>query len=211
MFMPARTVAARSAQTNSLQPAGPQAHALQPLATSVYFSDFEANNGGFTVDPASANSSWTWGVPTLVGPSAAHSGTKLWATNLSGNYNDNENSSIDSPVIDLSGYEDGIVIVDWWQWINTEAGFDNVYVDASYDAGSNWTNIYSFSGDATTWTEQSVTLPSTFATDSLQIRFRMVSDSSNNFEGFYVDDVGISAEVQVNPVLWLPFISSTHP
>ncbi len=50
---------------------------------SCFFSqNFEAGDGGFT---ASGLTSWEWGAPTS-GPGIAHSGDKVWATNLSDGY-----------------------------------------------------------------------------------------------------------------------------
>jgi subtilisin family serine protease len=48
----------------------------------VYFEDFENDDGGYTID--GGFTSWAWGTPTS-GPGSAHSGSSVWATNLSGN------------------------------------------------------------------------------------------------------------------------------
>jgi bacillopeptidase F len=182
-----------------------QANALQPSATTVFFSDFEADNGGFTA--GGTNSSWTWGVPTS-GPSAAYSGSKLWATNLAGNYNNSENSYIVSPTIDLSAYFGNNVVVAWWQWINTENAFDTVFVDVTNDGGTTWYQLYYFSGSATGWAQESFTLDPIFITAGFAIRFRMESDPDTVYEGFYVDDVAVNVEQVSTPILfWLPLIS----
>ena len=67
--------------------------------TYAYRETFDASDGGWT---GSGTVSWAWGKPTS-GPGAAHSGSRVWATNLAGNYGDNENGDLISPVIDLSG------------------------------------------------------------------------------------------------------------
>ncbi len=59
----------------------------------VYFEDFEGSDGGYTT---TGTTSFAWGVPTS-GPRSAHSGENVWATNLSGNYSDNEHGGIISP------------------------------------------------------------------------------------------------------------------
>ena len=74
--------------------------------TSV--TDFEANDGGFTVIATKApkvwTGSWAHGLPST-GPGAP---TNVWATGLDGNFEDNECSWIESPPIDLSGLLDDV-------------------------------------------------------------------------------------------------------
>ena len=50
--------------------------------TYAYRETFDASDGGWT---GSGTASWAWGTPTS-GPGAAHSGTRVWATNLAGDY-----------------------------------------------------------------------------------------------------------------------------
>jgi len=101
----------------------------------VYFEDFEAGDSGYTQD--GANSSWAYGSPSS-GPRSAHSGSYAWATNLAGNYNDNEYSYLVSPLLDLSPYPGQTVIVSWWQYLQTENGWDFAWVEASNDGGQSW-------------------------------------------------------------------------
>lgn len=82
-------------------------HAAAPIVDislgSVLSEDFEAGNGGFTASPAAAPAaSWQHGVPTS-GPGAAASGTKVWATNLAGQYFASECQGLVSPAINLAG------------------------------------------------------------------------------------------------------------
>jgi hypothetical protein len=162
----------------------------------VWFQDFEANNGGFTAGGTAFT--WAWGTPTS-GPGAAHSGAKLWATNLAGPYNNSEDSSIVSGNIDLSAYTGKAIVVEWWQWVEVESGNDYIYADASKDGGATWVNFYSFTGFDTTWIQKSYTLDASYAVSNFQVRFRLTSDSVVNYAGFYVDDVGIGAVDAVLP------------
>ncbi len=163
---------------------------LQPsLAT-----DFEANNGGFYA--AGSNSSWEWGVPTT-GPGAAHSGTKVWATNLDGNYNYYEDSYLYSPVIDLSGQADKDVVVSWWQWLQTQDGGDYASIQVSNDGGIYWYWWYGgVTGDVDlSWAQHSITLDPSYAVSNFQIRFHLSSDGDMNSPGWYVDDIAVGANV----------------
>src|SRR5690606_7335059 len=68
----------------------------QPNITSFpYLENFEANDGNWYTD--GFNSSWQYGTPNSLRLKKAASGAKVWTTNLTGNYNDNEESYLYSP------------------------------------------------------------------------------------------------------------------
>jgi Subtilase family/Carboxypeptidase regulatory-like domain/Repeat of unknown function (DUF6923)/PKD domain len=161
-------------------------------ATS-YLEDFEASNGGFTVDPASVNSTWAWGVPTS-GPGSAYSGVNVWATNLSGTYPDNSDEILVSPDIDLSGLGGGFKL-DWWQWLQTESCCDPAYVQVSNDGGANWNTVYQGQGDVDlSWGEHSVELDASYAVSNFRVRFYLHTDVSVYYDGWYIDDVAVLGE-----------------
>ena len=78
------------------------------------------------------------GVAPTTGPGSAHSGTKAWATNLAGNYNNSEDSAVTSPAIDLTAYGGQWLVVSWWQWLQTEGGNDRRSLEVTAD-GTTWT------------------------------------------------------------------------
>jgi N-acetylneuraminic acid mutarotase len=158
----------------------------------AYFESFENGDGSYLSD--GLNNSWQFGTPTS-GPGTAHSGSNAWATNLSGNYNDNEQSTLTSPDIDMSAYVGRNVIVSWWQWLQTEPGLDYMYVNVSNDGGNSWFSYYYYnSGDTgTDWRKEFITLDPSFAVNNFRIQFAFTSDSSITFPGLYVDDIGVGA------------------
>ncbi len=166
---------------------------------NLYAEDFEADNGGYTVQGVT---SWEWGTPTR-GPSGAHSGEKAWGTNLSGNYGNNEDGTLTSPPIDLSGGAQGAesLQLSWWQWLQTESGYDWASVEVSDGLG--WTEIISVSGvQNTEWTRNVVYLdPARYAVPNFQIRFRLRSDETVTYPGFYVDDVRVDLYTPTPPAV----------
>ena len=118
----------------SLRVANPDTCTTPGYARTPIFSlDYETSNGGFS--SYGQNNSWAHGIPTS-GPWSAHSGTRVWATNLGGNYNNDEYSATESGTFDLSGRR-GIQIR-WWQWLQTYDAFDYAVVEASNNGGSGW-------------------------------------------------------------------------
>lgn len=68
-------------------------------ATLPYNNDFETAGEWF---PGGINSSWERGVPNATLINTAAAGTNVWATNLTGNYNFEEKSWLQSPCFDFT-------------------------------------------------------------------------------------------------------------
>jgi hypothetical protein len=167
------------------------------FAELAYRETFEAGDGGYTT---LSGSSWAWGQPAS-GPGAAHSGTNVWATDLQGDYHGNEDSFLTSPAIDLSSYTNHLLVLTWWQYLVTEAGYDFGSVEVSPDGGANWLAAYGeVSGHVSSnWTRVKAAVDASFAVSNFRCRFRLRSDGSTNAPGFYVDDIEVRAlQVRTN-------------
>ncbi len=159
----------------------------------VYAYDFELSGAGFSVSGAS---SWEWGKPTS-GPGVAHSGQRVWATNVDGRYGNYEDGYLTSPILDLSAYAGQSPILSWWQWLSTEAEFDFASLEVSRDAGAHWEVVYGpvSGGVDLSWAFHEIQLESSYATNAFVFRFHLVTDSSTSEFGWYVDDVTVKAGV----------------
>jgi subtilisin family serine protease len=165
----------------------------------LYYENFIADDGGYTIEgPAPAP--WQWGTP-VTWPGECVDGPNCWGTNLTGNYNNNANQSIVSPVIDLSAVSPGEDLVTrWWQaWHIESATWDKAYAEVSIDGGA-WQIMWEHTGGTiqVPWTEMSYDLSAAAGSD-VQFRFRFTSDSSVNFNGYYIDAIGIVAGEDCQP------------
>jgi hypothetical protein len=167
---------------------------------SMYYEDFELNNGFFVGD-----GDWQWGTPTS-GPNGAHSGTKLWATNLAGNYNNNMLAHLLSPAFGLS--DNAFLAV--WLWYDTEANYDGFNFKISTDDGVNWTIItpdggYDGTGNSSNplsgeaiytghghnyWQYETFDL-TTYGGSAVLFRIDFGSDGSVTYPGPYIDEFTI--------------------
>jgi bacillopeptidase F (M6 metalloprotease family)/subtilisin family serine protease len=168
-----------------------QASATPVSGVVAFQDDMESGDGSWT--HSGAADSWQRGTPTA-GPSGAHSGTNLWGTNLGGNYAPDTNASLMTPPVSLAGMT--TVSLQFAQWYSMEKDFDNGRVEVSADGGSTWTTLAtytspSYSGTPVGWEVPVIDL-SSYAGQTVQIRFRMQSDSSVQFAGWYIDDVRIA-------------------
>ena len=149
---------------------------------------------------------WQWGTPTSP-PIAPHSGVKLWATNLGGNYANSDNATLTTAEFTL-----GISsILKFWRWYDTESGYDGGNVKVSSDNGITWHLIHPEGGydvasystcplypdslfgghvGGQSWTEETFDL-SDYNNQTVSIRFDFGSNASTNFAGWYIDDFSL--------------------
>jgi subtilisin family serine protease len=156
----------------------------------LYLEDFEADNGGYVVNGTPADH-WQWGTP-VTWPSSCPSGTNCWGTNLNGNYANSANTTVTSPVIDLSGAVAPLT-ARWWQaWHIESATWDKGFAEVSIDGGP-WLVMWEHTGGTiqVNWTEFTYDISAAAGTN-VQFRFRLTSDGSVNFNGYYFDRVAIA-------------------
>lgn len=166
---------------------------LTRLYGIVYEEDFEDSDGGFT--HTGTFDEWEWGTP-ITWPSAAASGLKCWGTDLDGDYEDNANMTLLSPIINLTYLPDGMPVnIQWMQaWHLESSWYDPVSVQYTIDGGSTWTDIWVHSGSTTQapWQRLSQDI-SAAAGKNIQIRWLFSTDFSIVYSGIYIDDIIIEA------------------
>lgn len=180
-------------------------------ATLPDAQSFESNNGSYQ-----PQAPWAWGVPSGPGPGGAFSGAKLWATNLGGNYGDNQSAYLTSPVFSMSGVP--ALNLSFTHWYDLESGFDGGNVQVKN--GASWVTVAprggypiafldglsgeaGFSGQSGGWAPVVYDL-SPFISGTMQFRFHFGSDGGVNAAGWYIDDVALdtgppSAGVDLDP------------
>ncbi len=85
---------------------------------------------------AAANSIWQWGQPTA-GPSSAHSGQDVIATNLGGYYGvDDHVDALLTPWIDLTNAS--WATLSFYAWYDLEDGYDGLLIAYQNDSSSSW-------------------------------------------------------------------------
>jgi bacillopeptidase F len=175
-----------------------EASAIAPEIDLVFSSDFEADNGGLI--SGGENNSWEWGTP-VSGPGNAFSGSKVWATNLAGAYASDSTCWLESPDINLSGYQSAVL--EFAHWYELENYWDDAYVEVSSDGGVSWDEIAYFTGASTGWDIETISLDD-YVGGSIKIRFALFSDSSVNYPGWYIDDVNVIASEAVSVIEDVP-------
>ncbi|MCU0850797.1 MAG: immune inhibitor A [Candidatus Thermoplasmatota archaeon] len=175
--------------------------------------DFETTNGGY-VGSGTPSVIWEWGTPTQsTGPTGAHSGVKVWGTDLDANYPSSCNNKLDTPLFTVPSFAELV----FWHWYDTEASYDGCNVKISTDGGSTWAVLTpegGYTGNANSanplypepiwtghvqkyWEEETIDL-SAYNGMEVKIRFHFGSDTSVQYPGWFIDDVGIISSSWIN-------------
>jgi len=159
-------------------------------------ADFNLDNGSFVPETG-----WAWGTPSQLTP---HSGTKLWATSLSGNYPDLVQYNLYSPSYLLSTGS----VMSFYHRYGFENNVDGANVSISTDGGETWivippvggynaTSLNALDGEigwtgvAAEWLNPSFNL-SSYAGQNVMFRFRFGSDAATSNLGWFIDDFQLS-------------------
>ncbi len=182
---------------------------ITPTYGLPYYEDFETNYGYYL--SGGINSTWEYGTPAATLIDAAASGTKAWVTNLTGEYDTNDSSYLESPCFNFSG-SDSIIFEFKCKGIS-EDKTDGLSLLYSLDEGETWDLVPDDGDFYWNWyTEANISdleLPGIDTTNGEWLTFRQIlplavtnqssvkfkfvfeSNDNTNDEGFGIDDIRI--------------------
>ncbi len=171
---------------------------------------FESGPEGWT--SGGTNSSWDHGTPSGMDIASCGEGSRCWVTNLSGEYNDDEDSWIESPPMDLSAIRQDPMLT-FRQAFVTERCCDEFWVEVSVDGGTSWrkvgeegTGVNWYNSPSDYWNDRSSDerplqwrpaahiLTGVAGRPDVRLRIHFSSDFSVRREGIGIDDVEVSNE-----------------
>lgn len=181
------------------------------IADFPYFEDFETGNNGWRVSDESLNASWAFGTPSD-NPIGAASGVNAWQTNLTGDYNNNELSYLESTCLDFTSLTEDPFIT-FSIFFDGEACCDEGWLEMSVDGGETFTKVGTagtginwYNDDFNQWWDGTAgfdgwayaqnELTGSAGFDDVRLRFAFSSDFSVTDPGFGVDNILISAPAQ---------------
>ncbi len=142
----------------------------------------------FADDGEGVPSGWTVQSPWALSTEAAASPTHAWSDSPGGIYGNNVDSSLTSPLLDLTG-KTGVELA-FRHIYDLEAGWDYGHVEISTNGGSSWTEIVAYDGDSTaTWKLETLSLPALDNAAQARFRFRISTDVNTQRDGWHVDDI----------------------
>jgi len=130
-----------------------------------------------------------WGLVTT----QYHSPTHSFTDSPSGNYGNYVNNPM-TLAYSLNTVSMPMIQLSFWHKYATEATYDFCYVEVSSDNGTTWQQVTKYDGTLSTWTYQSFDISQyTNASSQVKIRFRLTSDANTVADGWYVDDIKLTA------------------
>ena len=144
--------------------------------------------------PCSSDSPWA------LTSTSSRSGTQAWTDSPGGNYQNNQNVTLWSPIIDLTGVTSATLT--FWQRYDVASGDHGGVWIARQQADGSWrteAHLRSVIGTQPAWIQTSLDL-SPFVGARIRLAFGLWSDATETADGWYIDDVVVSATDFVSPV-----------
>lgn len=175
--------------------------AFLPKSGDIFFDDMESGinkwkTGGTNNTWAISDNQETFENSAYPAPSPTH----FLSDSPGAAYSNNPNSWIMvANDIDLSAYVDQKVYIGFGAaWAMNDTG-DHSYVEVSGDSGETWTQLEDFTNDGYNWQNPYIyVLPNNVKTANFRMRFRLQTDSSGQWDGWLIDNVGIGTSLVSN-------------
>ncbi len=187
------------------EPAPPPSCPAGTQPVTVYATDLETDDGGFTASGLAID--WAWGSPTAPPIASCASGSRCWKTNLAGAYSASSNQTLRSPAIALGGLVPPVTL-EWAQQFQLEsASFDTATLQVRTVGGGTSVRPWVWRDATMTQTvgNPSATVQqaagwgvhradlSAFAGQDIEALFNLTTDTSVQLAGLAVDDVRVTA------------------
>ncbi|HEY3249713.1 MAG TPA: M14 family zinc carboxypeptidase [Ignavibacteria bacterium] len=155
-----------------------------PVGTPTATTVFTDNAGTF--------SNWTTNGQWNITTTQFNSPPSSFTDSPGGNYGNNIDVSMTQAApVNLSSSP--VVYLSFYHRYTTEVGYDFCMVEVSSDNGTSWQTVTQYSGTLSTWTQQTFDISNyTNSSGQVKVRFRLTSDASLVYDGWYVDDVVIT-------------------
>jgi hypothetical protein len=156
----------------------------------------------FTDDVESDTTAWFTDSPWGSESTNSHSGSRHWSDSPSGDYAANTSSSL-MITVNLSGAT--MPMLSYYERFSFEPNADWGFVEISTN-GTSWTQSAFVTGIQSDWAERRVDLSDVAGTSEVRIRFRIVTNSGSNSDGWHIDDIRI--DETPTPTLPFPFVEA---
>ena len=159
---------------------------------ALFSEDFESGAEGWAVARIAGDNTWELGTPTVDAGSAARSGSNAYGTDLDGDYGDNVNATLTSPVIDLTDARRARLT--FWYVVDTDEGTEGVQLQFITESGSVIGTFDTIlSGQSNGWVEEDIRLSSDVVGQKIKLLFTFLTDPNEpRGAGFYLDDLEVN-------------------
>ncbi len=153
------------------------------------------NDTLFEDDMENGTVGWSVDSPWALTTTASRSETRAWTDSPGGNYQNDLNVALWSPIIDLTEFTSATLTF-WHRFDFASGDSGNVWVAGTEDGQNE--HLQTFTGTRTTWQQASIDL-SPFVGERIHLAFQLVSDAALTADGWYIDDVAVFSPDLVTP------------
>jgi photosystem II stability/assembly factor-like uncharacterized protein len=182
------------------------------INTFTYLNTFNSNANYWQHNAAGLSpiDIWTWGIPSGILLATAHSGTRVYATNLAGNYTANSFSYLETPCYDFTNLTHPRL--EFYMAYDIEQNGDALTAEYSLNNGASWQKLGNandlgwynsnvnngaicngsqWTGTNASWQLYGHDLTAFAGQNFVKFRFNLSSNSSQELEGVMIDDFTI--------------------
>ena len=148
-----------------------------------------ANDNLFEDDMENGTDDWLTGSPWALTRASSRSGRYAWTDSPDGNYQNDQNVTLWSPIIDLTEV-DSATLTFWHRYAFGSGDEGNVWVARQGEDGL-WRGderLQTFTGTHSSWEQTSIDL-TPFVGEPIRLAFQLFSDAALTADGWYIDDV----------------------
>ena len=149
-----------------------------PPISLPFFDDFETGAPYWTMEG-------TWGLEDII----FHSSTSAMTESPTGTYSADLNISSTLSALNFTGA--ATAQISFWTRYRIEDGYDYMFLEVSTD-GTNFDQLGSYTGDQLAWELETYSLDTYVNQSSVIIRFRFKSDTYEEAEGMFIDDLEVT-------------------
>ena len=143
-----------------------------------------ANDNLFEDDMENGTVGWSVNSPWALTTAASRSGTRAWTDSPGGNYQNDLNVTLWSPIIDLTEFTSATLTF-WHRFDFASGDSGNVWAQLENEE---YIHLESFTGTNPSW-QQAVIDLTPFVGQSIRLNFQLLSDATDTADGWYIDDV----------------------
>ncbi len=169
-----------------------QFYRIRPSAPPPLFEDgFESKESTWEVTSSNDGTAWEQGRPSLPGPMKAFEGEHVWGTDLDGEYRENTDTRLRSPVIDLNKAQEPTLSFHYYLDASPFEGGQLNFLTANGNLITSHDDLFQDTTDG--WVSFMLSIPDAVLERGLvRLEFRFASDGNDDVgAGWYVDDVRI--------------------
>ena len=170
-----------------------------------YAEGFEGGAFGTWTNSSSDDFNWTNKTggtnSSNTGPSGANEGTRYIYTETSSPVTNGDIAILESPGFDFTSLSNPEILFDYHMYFNGSANGGTLNLDVSTDGGSNWSNLWTKSGDqGNTWHDDEIVSLSTYGGSTIHLRFHFTVGTNTSYQNdCALDDIKIKEGTPLTP------------